>query len=198
MKLIWGFVDYENTGTLEGIDISKYDRLFVFCGPKNNRIKIGTLSSTEFTKIELIGLKTTGTNNLDFHLTFYLGRSHEKASKDTEFHVISNDGGFNGLVNHIKNIGRKCKRVSLKNNNQKSNDSAKSSYKPPSQCASLVVSRLTQIDGRKRPRKVEPLKNWIKSQCNHMKPSIDVEIIFSELSTNKLISLNGSNVSYKL
>jgi hypothetical protein len=196
--VIWGFVDYENTGTLEGIDIAQYDRFLIFCGPKNNKIKIGFLPSTEFTTIELIGVKTSGSNNLDFHLSFYLGRLHEKASKDIEFHVISNDAGFNGVANHIKNIGRECKLVSLKKINATSKACMNSNNKKLSESATLIVSRLAQIDGRKRPRKIEPLKNWIKSQCNHLKPAIDIDIVFNELSVNNIISLNENKVSYKL
>jgi hypothetical protein len=70
--VIWGFVDYENTGSLESFNGADYERVFVFCGPNNTKLKLGKLSSTEFSRIELIGIKTTGSNNLDFHLAFYL------------------------------------------------------------------------------------------------------------------------------
>ncbi len=109
--MYWGFVDYENTGSLEGIHVKSYERLLIFCGPNNSKIKLGELSTTEFTKIELIGIKTNGANNLDFHLAFYLGRYHEAAANTVEFHIISNDDGFNGIIDHINNIGRKCKKV---------------------------------------------------------------------------------------
>src|SRR5690606_6825410 len=98
----WAFVDYENVGTLEGLNISDYERVFVFCGPKNTRIKVGALPTEGFCRIELIGVATTGANNLDFHLAFHLGRFHEVAENGVAFHIISNDGGFNGLVNHLK------------------------------------------------------------------------------------------------
>jgi hypothetical protein len=84
--MIWAFVDYENVGTLETLNISEYERVFVFCGPKNTRIKVGKLPSGAFCRIELIGLTTTGSNNLDFHLAFYVGRFHEIAEKDVVFH----------------------------------------------------------------------------------------------------------------
>jgi hypothetical protein len=34
-----GFVDYENVGSLEGIDVKSYERLLIFCGPKNSKLK---------------------------------------------------------------------------------------------------------------------------------------------------------------
>lgn len=112
--MIWGFVDYENTGSLAGFQTSNYDRIFVFCGPNNNKIKLGDLPTTEFSRIELIKIQSTGANNLDFHLSFYLGRLHETSTKETVFHIISNDTGFNGIISHMNKIGRKCKRISTK------------------------------------------------------------------------------------
>ena len=105
----WAFVDYENVGSLEALNLTDYERLFVFCGPKNTRLKFGQLPPDSFRSIELIGVATTGSNNLDFHLAFHLGRFHEVADKDVAFHIVSNDAGFNGLINHLKKLGRRCK-----------------------------------------------------------------------------------------
>jgi hypothetical protein len=196
--MIWGFVDYENTGSLEEINIASYNRLMVFCGPKNSKIKLGKLSTTEFSKIELIGIKTGGANNLDFHLSFYLGRLHENAGGDVEFHIISNDSGFNGIVTHIKDIGRKCQRVTTRTHNIEPKVTPKNTTNQLSECASLVKSKLKQIDGKKRPKKKDSLSNWIQSQCNHTKQAIEVSKIFNELLDNSLISVSNSNISYKL
>ena len=152
--MIWAFVDYENVGSLESMNLSEYEKVFVFCGPKNTKIKFGILPSTGFCSIELIGLTTMGNNNLDFHLAFHLGRFHEIADENITFHIISDDSGFNGLVNHLKKIGRKCKKVSPKSSAPIKN--AKSELSDP---ASLVLSKLKQLDGRKRPRK-RPKISW--------------------------------------
>ena len=132
--MIWGFVDYENTGSLAGFQTINYERLFVFCGPKNNSLKLGEIPTTEFTRVELISVKTTGANNLDFHLAFYIGRLHESANEGVEFHIISNDTGFNGLISHLKKIGRKIKRIPTKvpskpkNTNTKTNKEERSQW----------------------------------------------------------------------
>lgn len=195
--MYWGFVDYENTGSLEGINVKSYERLLIFCGPNNSKLKLGELSTTEFTKIELIGIKTNGANNLDFHLAFYLGRYHEIAGNNVEFHVISNDGGFNGIINHIKNIGRKCKKVQTRKIVNQTKTKKVKVVLPLSECAELIVSGLKQIDGKKRPRKQKTLTNWIRSHCSHLKTAVNAEKILEELSSNSLISVNSSNVSYR-
>ena len=92
----WAFVDYENVGSLEEIPFDDYDRVFIFCGPKNSKIKIGSSSITDFIKIEIIKLKSTGANNLDFHISYYLGKFYQTANPEVQFIVVTNDNGFKG------------------------------------------------------------------------------------------------------
>ncbi len=190
-QMIWAFVDYENIGSLEGITFDIYERIFIFCGPKNTRIKIGDSTFAEFLSIEIIKLKTTGSNNLDFHIAYYLGKFSETADKETEFHIITKDNGFNGLVNHIKKTGRKCKRIAL-------NVSAKPKTNTLSACAKLSIERLKQIDGRKRPRKKDKLANWIGSQCRTISNDIDPNAILSELVKVGLIESTSTGIKYQL
>lgn len=191
--MIWAFVDYENIGSLEAINLSEYEKVYVFCGPRNTKIKFGILPSSGFCSIELIGVTTMGNNNLDFHLAFHLGRLHEVADETIAFHIISNDSGFNGLVNHLKKIGRKCKKVATKPYRP-----IKSSQASLSDCASLVLSKLKQLDGRKRPRKRAKFINWIKSQCQGVSNSTTPEEVCKELIMAQLVQESGSNITYKL
>jgi len=177
----WGFVDYENTGSLEAIDLGKYQRVFVFLGPKNTRLKFGEISNTGFCTLEIVSLSTMGPNNLDFHLAFHLGRHHESADEGTEFHIISNDSGFDGLVNHLRELGRKCRRVRTK---QPEAPKAVSQLSP---CAALVVERLGSMDGRKRPRKKAKLINWIKSQCAQLLDGAEPIIYYEELEKARIM-----------
>ena len=190
--MTWGFVDYENTGSLEAIDLSKYQRVFVFLGPKNTRLKLGEVSSVGFCTLEIISLNTVGPNNLDFHLAFHLGRFHEIAEESVEFHIVTNDSGFNGLVNHLRGIGRKCKHVSTK-------QAEKPKVVPElSACAALVVERLGPMDGRKRPRKKAKLVNWIKSQCSQLLNGEEPIAYYEELKKAKIIRESGSDVAYEI
>ncbi|HEY0963558.1 MAG TPA: PIN domain-containing protein [Pseudomonadales bacterium] len=195
--MIWAFVDYENVGTLEGLKLADYERIFVFCGPKNPRVKIGAPPADQFCRMELIGITTIGPNNLDFHLAFHLGRLHEVADKSVIFHIVSSDGDFNGLVNHLKKIGRSCKKISLKGASKPVEKPAPVVQTPAllSDCASLVVERLQALDGRKRPRKKDGLLNWIKSQCQGMAHAVP-SAIYAELIDALKIRQSGSDVSY--
>lgn len=109
--MIWAFVDYENVGSLESLDLEQYQRLIIFCGPRHRKLNLGEIPTSSFCHLELIRMASTGNNNLDFHLAFYLGVHHLEAGKDVEFHVISNDKGFDGVIQHLVEMGRKCSRV---------------------------------------------------------------------------------------
>ncbi len=196
--MIWGFVDYENTGSLTGFSTKDYERIFVFCGPTNNKINLGELPSTEFSRIECIGIKTTGTNNLDFHLAFYLGRLHESAKENVEFHIISNDTGFNGLLSHLKKIGRKCKRIPTRKSTNTKKANSKKNTIALSVCGTLVATRLNKMDNKKRPVKKDKLLNWIKSQCGHKKPVVSSEKIYEELKATGNIKASTSGITYDL
>lgn len=189
----WGFIDYENTGSLEAVQINQYNRLFIFIGSKNNKLKLGTVSSSEFCTLELISLNTMGSNNLDFHMAFHLGRFHELAKKDIEFHIITNDSGFNGLVNHIKKLGRQCKKINTKKSTEKNKIDI-----VLSKCASLIIERLFSMDGQKRPRKRVKLINWIKSQYAQMLNGSDPIIYYEELKKANIIHESGVDITYTI
>jgi hypothetical protein len=220
----WVFVDYENLGSLETLSLSAYERIFVFCGPKNTRIKVGRLPSDRFCHLEVIGVTTMGANNLDFHLAFHLGRFHETADKDVAFHIISNDSGFNGLVKHLKELGRSCKKVATKKSTSKEPSASKkvatttsapkksSASKtvatkkpkpqktptPLSEGAALVVSRLKQLDEKKRPGNKESFLNWIESQCRGLKKKTTPRAVSKELVDVKMIRISGTDIKYEI
>ena len=195
----WAFVDYENIGCLEEIAFNNYERILIFCGPKNSKINLGSSTIPDFLKIEIIKLKSIGANNLDFHISYYLGKFSQTANPEVQFHVITNDNGFNGLVSHINKSGRICKKITLKTNND-APVKPKTKIIKLSNCAGLAVKRLKQIDGRKRPRKKEKLINWIDSQCRSLNSTdkINAAQIFNELLTKRLITNENNLIKYKL
>lgn len=177
----WAFVDYENVGSLKALKISDYARVFVFCGPGNMRINMGAPSTGAFCRIELIRIGTKGPNNLDFHLAFHLGRFHEVAEPGVSFDLISNDGGFDGLVEHLNGLGRTSRKVKVHT-------------KPSSVSveADSVVSGLLGLSESGRPRKKASLLNWIGSRLK----AVDRESVFDELVSAGIVKVSGPHISY--
>ncbi len=189
-KKIWAFVDYENTGSLEGMKYDSYERILVFCGPKNSKINIGKAALSDFLSIEIIKINTSSNNNLDFHIAYYLGMFADVADKDTEFHIITRDNGFNGLINHIKKTGRNCKKLANK-------ITKKTKPLPPKLTpnTNIIVQKLKSMDGRKRPKNKEKLENWIGSQFKEITAP---ETIVKELLSKKLVILSDNKTTYHL
>lgn len=187
--MIWGFVDYENLGSLKGITFNQYQKLYIFCGPKNPNINLGDVVVNEFLKIEVIKLKSTGSNNLDFHIAYYLGKFSETAAKDIQFHVISRDHGFDGLVSHIKKTGRACQRTAPANGEKKTTLSS---------CAELVTERLRHTDGRYRPRKEKSLINWLVAQCRSIDKNVRGKDVLAELVVAGFVEKENSVIKYTL
>ncbi len=107
----WAFIDYENVRSLEFVNLAAYQRVFVFCGPQNKSLKFDALPPSGVCRVDLITVPTSSKNNVDFHLAFHLGAEHEQAPADVCFHVISNDKGYQGLINHLELLGRRSKLV---------------------------------------------------------------------------------------
>ena len=64
--------------------------------------------------------------------------------------------------------------------------------------ASLIVARLKQLDGRKRPRKKASFINWIKSQCQGMANGAHPDAVCKELVNAKVIHESGADITYAI
>jgi PIN domain len=199
----WAFVDYENVGSLEGIKLENYQRIFVFFGPKNTKLKFGMLPTIGSLQLEIIGVPSISDNNVDFHLSFYLGIWHTQVEENIAFHIVSRDQGFNGLIQHVKGLGRECKRIS-----PIISEPPKASLSPPakqiqtvkvplSDVASAVLKSLRQVDSLKRPRKRAGYLNWIKAHTQGMTPKPAPEVILSELLKHGDVIENENSVRLK-
>ena len=51
--------------------------------------------------VRLVGLKSSGKNALDFALAYYLGRA-ALADPAAYFHIIAKDGGYDPLIEHLR------------------------------------------------------------------------------------------------
>ena len=101
----WAFIDYENIHSLEKVgDLSAYMRIIVFLGAKQQSINFGELRSHKMLNLSVIQIEAVADNNLDFHLTYYLGLFDKQEDDAIEFDVISNDKGFDGVIAHINKL----------------------------------------------------------------------------------------------
>lgn len=111
------FVDFENLPTLSFDKIqSDEDQVVVFVGKNQTKIAIDTVVQTQRLGKSIVWMKMDGSgrNALDFHIAYYLGHftaSLEAAELECNIFVVSKDGDYDILINHIQSLGHKCKRL---------------------------------------------------------------------------------------
>lgn len=170
----WAFVDLENIGSLKNISIEKYDKIYVFAGSHQSNISLTSNSTKKFVELKILKIQETSKDNLDFHLSYYLGKFDSLAKKDIVFTVISNDTGFDNLIKHISNTGRKCKRFKIENKENKEK--------------TKVLQDLLAKGSNKLPKTEKTLRNYIKSHLGNTKSEKKLETTYQYIIKNKTIA----------
>ncbi len=174
----WAFIDYENICTLEPIDISSYVKVVVFMGAKQEKLNFGKSQHPSPFNLNIVQIKDIGANNLDFHLSYYLGVSEAKAPKEIVFDVISNDNGYLPLIRHIRAKGRICNHIKFGSRTNK------------------LIEKLRSKPVSLRPKKVASLRNHIASQMNLKGNESAIQNQMNQLVTQNVIVINGSDLKY--
>lgn len=100
MRTNYVLIDFENVH-VKSLDLleGEHFRVMVFLGPKNTKLPVDLVLAMQAfgERAEYVTLEASGTNALDFHVAFHLGRL-ATADPDAFFHIISKDTGFDPLV----------------------------------------------------------------------------------------------------
>ena len=182
---IWAFIDLENTGSLKEVDFSRYNRVYIFCGAKQDHILINSIPTSRFTEVRIFKANEISKDNVDFHICFYLGKSDSDESIETQFVVISNDKGYDNILEHITACGRKCSRIP---SNSNINDGLNKKIQS-------VINEILGKEKQALPKTEQALKNYIKSRLGEYKSQNNVNHTYNRLIKNELISsrLNEKN-----
>lgn len=178
---VWAFIDFENIGSLKQINLKQYQRIYIFCGAKQNHLPLAQISTLGFTEFVLFKTDATSKNNVDFHICYYLGKLDHAETTNIRFIVISNDKGYDNLIRHIQKNGRKCSRLS-------------SNPPPISPQKSAIEIKIQNIINSilgnglsKLPRTKQKLKNFIKSRLGKDVADNHVNNIYKRLMKNEAI-----------
>ena len=207
----YAFIDYENVNSLDGLNLQEYDRTFLFIGSVNNQLRLTEKFNDEI-NITLITVKDISKNNVDFHLTYYLGKLDACIDKNIEFHILSNDKGFDGICQFIQHQRepRICFRRAINQTEEKIalpllpsqvtnvNNAEKEKI---IQVAQEFKAFISKVQKRSLPVKLATLKNSIHNQTS-LKGVDKKEAekllpkIIEQLAQKKLIKVNENKVSY--
>jgi len=196
MRTNYVLIDYENVqpSSLAGLDAEHF-RVIVFVGASQTKLTFDTAAAVQKlgARAEYIKIAGNGSNALDFHIAFHMGRI---AAEDPTafFHVISKDTGFDPLIQHMKDrkvFASRSKDVAeiplLKAANSKST----------SEKMDVVVANLQQR-GASRPRTVKTLTSTISSLFQKQLGDDDLAALLKALEGKGLIAISGNKVTYSL
>jgi hypothetical protein len=196
MRTNYVLIDYENVqpNSLAGLDAEHF-RVIVFVGASQNKLTFDTAAAVQKlgARAEYIKIAGNGSNALDFHIAFHMGRI---AAEDPAafFHIISKDTGFDPLVQHMKDrkvFASRSKDVAdiplLKVANSKSTPEK----------VDVVVANLQQR-GASRPRTVKTLTSTISSLFQKQLGDDDLAALLNELEGKGFIAISGNKVTYSL
>lgn len=106
------FVDYENVHAVDPAIIgSKTVHVTLLLGAKNTKLDATVVEKLmqHAATVEMVRLKTSGRNALDFALAYYLGRA-VLADPCGYFHIVSKDKGYDALIEHLRSKHIRARR----------------------------------------------------------------------------------------
>ena len=133
------FVDYENVHKhipIDEIARGNHQRVLLFVG--NQQTIPNDWLIVDY-NITVIRVGKTSKDNVDFHISAYLGMVHVGRENSVRFIVWSKDKGFDDLIEHFKSRKRRIERKEPPRPNKKAGTASKRVMKPVSSWAFSAV-----------------------------------------------------------
>lgn len=155
------FVDFENVQSFDLNSLEPTAKIYIFVGRQQTKIPFGLVTAAQKRggAIEWIQISGQGRNALDFHIAYYLGELNQTTPKDVRFTVLSKDTGYEPLIEHLSEFGRKCRRI---NSLKEITNIPKEELEDPN--TRQVIQNLKKIEKSKLPR----TKNTLSKHVSHV------------------------------
>jgi hypothetical protein len=187
-------IDFENIQNINLEQIEKLDyRIYLFIGESQTKVPMDLFKSglKLCDKLKIIQIEGNGTNALDFHIAYHLGNQIEK-DHNNEYIILSKDKGFDPLVRFIKKQNVRCKRINGISEIVPSriNDNNNEQY-------IKVLENLKKIEKAKRPRKINTMKQHIKTLFGKTLTDKICNEIIDQLFIKRIISEENGRLIYE-
>ena len=167
------FIDFLNEKKLLELDT----QIICFIGANTNQntwyntaVKyVQSLNQKTSFNLTPIRILTEGSNALDMVLSSYVGLAMGQNPR-AEFIIVSNDKGYESVVEHFGSLGVRINRLSINNTKQAEKNNQAKTIKQDNKQDSVnqkivneIVDSLLKSDKKKRPKKKTTLKNVIQN-----------------------------------
>lgn len=196
MRTNFVLVDFENVQPKDlGLLKDGPFKVKLFLGPNQSKIPVALAASLQSLggDAEYIVLETAGSNALDFHIAYYIGRLAAE-NPSAYFHIISKDTGFDSLIKYLRG-----KKVSV----QRSTCITDIPYFKPSLPAApdeQIDFAIADLVRRKasKPRTQKTLHSTLHALFKKELSEQQVAQLFASLCSRGIVKIDGTKVSYEL
>lgn len=174
----------------------------VFLGSLQTKIPVALVTALQplGSEVEYIRVEGNGSNALDFHIAYYIGRLAGEFP-DAFFHIISNDSGFDPLIKHLK-----AQRIfSARSSTIAEIPLFKSTAPAPAPAPAYnteekLDSVILKLTGQKasKPRKLKTLEATIRNYFANNIADDELQHILRGLTGRGVVVINEGGVTYRL
>jgi len=221
MSTNYVLVDFENVQPDLSLLANSSYRVKVFFGARQQegRVPFKLLDAMLALagNVEPVKVMRSGSNAVDMHIAYYVGRLVEK-EPSAAIHIVSGDRDFDPLVEYLRANGVKCTRTKSIAELAKQAELAKEAQararaatasrqakavppakKPHSDKLAPIIKQLHSLSGKPATRRklAQVIGNYFR---HHGGPLTDsaIEQVIDELIRLKYVSQSGNRVSYHL
>ncbi len=189
-------IDFENVqpknlGALSGRPV----KIKIFLGSNQAKIPVAMAQAMQTfgPDAQYIQIDGNGSNGLDFHIAYYIGRLAAE-HPGSSFHIVSKDTGFDPLIRHLKANGISCHRtktlaesaaVKIPNSG------------PNAQKIDAVIDNLAKRRAAK-PRTLKTLRSTIKALFVNQLCDEELDDLIEELTARGAVKVTDGKVHYQL
>jgi hypothetical protein len=150
----------------------------------------------------------SGRNALDFHIAYYIGRLATE-NPGASCYVISKDKGFDPLINHVKEQGFSCHRLTsiadipgVKVSGSKSIPQSADMTKPSdsrtiAEKVDSVIGHLTKFKAAK-PKTLKALQGTVKALFKNKLTEAELGELVGQLTERGALKVSDGKVTYEL
>lgn len=196
MRTNYVLIDLENVqpASLAGLD-GEFFRVLIFVGAGQTKIpfELAMAAQSLGTRASYIKISGHGSNALDFHIAYYLGKLIQQ-EPTAYFHIISKDTGFDPLIQHAR-----AQKVGIARSKDVSEIpllKAANSHTLREK-VEVVIANLRQR-GSSKPRTVKTLSSTIQSLFQKQLPDDELKMLLADMQSTGAIIITDSKVSYAL
>lgn len=196
MRTNYVLIDFENVQPDSvGLLDSEQFKVLVFVGANQSKLSFHIASAIQKlgNQAEYIKISGNGSNALDFHIAYYIGKL---AASDVSayFHIVSKDKGFEPLISHLRSQKIFAGRVTT----IKDIPLVKAaSCNTTQERMEVALSRLQQLNLSK-PRTVKTLSSTLSALFQKQLSEQQIGDVVQELVNKGCVLVTGNKVSYAL